>query len=250
MHIHRVMNMATGDRGWTGCGWSAAAGWSSTTSASRWHRARVTGLLGPERLRQEHADARDRRRPAGRGRRDPGARPARPGRRRCATGSATAPRRRRSTPTCRSGRTCATSRPSSAHRRPTWTGSSTRSTCAATSTLVGRPALRRSGGPRLARRRAARHPRAARARRADGRPGPGAAPRPVDRCSARWPSGGPPCSSAATSWTRPRTATGCCCCATAGCSPTTPARACSPRPAPTDVEAAFLSLVDDAAGPA
>ena len=59
----------------------------------------VTGLLGPERQRQDHADAGDRRRAAGPLRRGHRARATRPAPPPCAPGSATSPRRRASTPT-------------------------------------------------------------------------------------------------------------------------------------------------------
>ena len=52
--------------------------------------------------------------------------------------------------------------------------------------------------------------RGAGARRADRRPRPGAARAALGRCSTGSRTPAPPCSSAATSWTRPSAATGCC----------------------------------------
>ena len=95
-----------------------------------------------------------------------------------------------------------------------------------------RPALRRPGGARLARRRAARYARGARPRRADRRPRPRAAPGPVGpvppprrrrhdpaRQQPRHGRGEP---------LRPAAADA----RAAGSSPTTPPTSCSSRPAP------------------
>ena len=135
----------------------------------------------PERLRQDDAHPRDRRRAA-----DPSTAPSRcsalpAGRAGAAPlGSATSRRRRRvyRRPHGRA-RTCATSPPCSASRPAARRGRSTRWTSA---TAAASSSARLSGGQRvarLARLRAAGRARAARARRAHRRARPGAAPRPL-----------------------------------------------------------------------
>ena len=170
------------------CASSAAAAWSSATSTSRSRRGTVTGLLGPERLRQDDADARHRRRAERRGRHGRGARPAR------RQPAAAAPRR--------------LPHPGAVASTPT---SPSRENLRYFAAVLGAPARRRRpghrrGGPRRTR---ATHvvgrlsggqrarvslaaallgdARAAGPRRADGRAGPGAAAGPVGRCSTAWP---------------------------------------------------------------
>ncbi|CAM5396219.1 hypothetical protein SGLAM104S_03259 [Streptomyces glaucescens] len=62
------------------------------------------------------------------------------------------------------------------------------------------------------------------------------------------PPAAPPSSSPPTSWTRPSAATTCCSCARARSSPPTPPTPCGARTGADTVEAAFLHLVDRAAG--
>ena len=80
------------------------------------HRAtgQVTGLLGPVRLRQDHADARRRRRAGRRERHGRACSGCRPAARSCGTGSATSPRRPACTTTSPSRRTSGSSRGCSA----------------------------------------------------------------------------------------------------------------------------------------
>ena len=216
--------------------------------ARRDDRVRGDRPARSERLRQVHAAALDRRRPAGRGRRRARCWASPPAARRCATGSATSPRSPACTTTSRSPRTCASS--------PACSAAPTREVDKAIDAVDLRSHAdaqvgRLSGGQRSRASLAVAllgQPGPAGPRRAHGRPRPGAAPRPLDPLPPSSPTTAPRSWSPATSWTRPSAATSCCSCATGRSSPTTPRRRSRSAPAADDIESAFLKLVEERGG--
>ena len=161
----------------------------------------------------------------------------------CATGWDMSPRCRRSTGTSRCGRTCRTSPPSSV--RPLTPSTA----CWPMSTSASMP-VRSWDGCRVASGRGCRWPlhywvrpafscstsrRSASTRCCAGACG---------RSSAGWRTPERPCSSPATSWTRPSAVSGCCSCAMGGSWPTPPPRGCCRARPREDFESAFVALIE------